>query len=266
MTLVFSKLRFNLLILRNVLFREMEYRAHYYIMLLSLFISFSADYLILKFSHGGRNSYISSEQILSFVIMGLIVRTASVLWGQSLTFESEIRNGNFRRYLLQPVNFPEIFFSTATGEKFFTWVMMFIGYLILLLWIGTPDIVIPHWSFLPFLMLSIALTWSIYYSITLLAFWLHESSFMNIAFNLGVGIFSGTLVPLDWLPLVVQKIIPYTPLLYIGDVPMRAAFSTMSLPETLRAFAIGLSWLLGIAAINALLFKKGVRRYESFGG
>lgn len=266
MILALSKLRFNLLILRNVLFREMEYRAHYYIMLLSFFVSFSADYLILKFSHGGRDSYISEQQILSFVIIGLIIRTASVLWGQSLTFEAEIRNGNFRRYLLQPVNFSEIFFSTATGEKFFTWVMMLVGYLVLFLWIGSPDIVIPDWTFVPFLFLSVALTWSIYYTITLLAFWLHESSFMNIAFNLSVGIFSGTLVPLDWLPLFFQKIVPYTPLLYIGDIPMRAAFSSLNHQETINAFAMAMLWLVALSLLNALLYRKGVRRYESFGG
>lgn len=266
MSFLGSKLRFSYLILRNILFRELEYRAHYYLMLVSFFISFAADYLILKFSHGGRQSFVSEEGILSFVIFGLVVRSSSMLWGQSLVFESEIRNGDFRRYLLQPVNFSEIFAATALGEKAITWSMMLVSYLLILFIVGADKVIIPHWSFIPFLALSIMLVWTIYYTITLLTFWLHETSFMNISFNISVGIFSGTIVPFDWLPTPIQTFVSYTPFKAIGDYPMRAAFSQLGPSEVHQGLSVSLLWLVALWMLNFSLYEKGVRRYESFGG
>ena len=259
--------RFGRLILRNILFRDLEYRAHYYLLTISSFITFAADYLILKYSSAAsRVTYIGPERIFSFVALGILLRTSVVMWDMSLAFEQEIRSGEFRRYLLQPIRFPELYTYTAIGEKLVTW--FFLGLAaVLTLWLQQePRLIMPAPSFFIFLPLAVLITWSIYYCFLTLTFWLQETSFLTVAFNISMGIFAGSIVPLDWLPPTLQKIIYFTPLPFLGDIPIRAAFGNLSADRVHFYLGAGLVWLGILSILNFVLFRKGVRRYESFGG
>jgi ABC-2 type transport system permease protein len=259
--------RFGRYMLRNVLIQELEYRAYYYMMIVSLLISFAADFIILKLAHSeGRESYVGYNQIYSFILFALFVRTSNSLWGASLSFEKQIRNGEFRRYLLQPVKFSQIFAVNALGEKLFTWILLALIFVGLLFLKTEQDLHLPHIYFYPFMILSIALSWSIFYFFVLCAFWLHESAFMISAFNFTTGIFAGSILPLDWLPLTLRKCLLLSPMPYLGHYPISAAMGKVLESDFSYAILRGFLWFAFMVSLNTLMFKKGVRRYESFGG
>ncbi len=261
------RLRYGFLVVRNIFLREIEYRATYYLMFVSIGISFAADYLILKYSHStNRQTYLASHEIMSFVVLGLFLRMSSVLWGDSITFEKEIRDGDFRRYLLQPIKFRQLFVFTAIGEKCITWPILIGGYVMLALFVGSERLVIPEWPFYIFFILALAITWSFYYLFVVFTFWLHETNFMMIAFNLAIGVFAGSIVPLDWLSPGLRNFLSYTPLPLLGDVPIRAALGKLPSTDILRYMLIGTGWLLALLLANSILYTRGVRKYESFGG
>ena len=260
-------LRFSRYMLRNVLIQEIEYRAYYYMMIVSLLISFASDFIILKLAHNeNRASYIQYNQIYSFILLGLFVRTSSSLWGASLSFEKQIRNGEFRRYLLQPVKFSQIFFVNALGEKLFTWLLLSFIFLMLYIFRGSQELSLPHFHFIPFFFLAIFISWSIFYFFILCAFWLQESSFMISAFNFTTGLFAGSIVPIDWLPSSLRGSLFMSPMPYLGHYPIAAALGKIPSDDFTMTFLRGLLWLFFFSGLNTLLFKKGVRRYESFGG
>jgi ABC-2 type transport system permease protein len=253
--------------LRNVLIQELEYRAYYYMMIVSLLISFASDFIILKLAHNGtRISYVEYNQIYSFILFALFARTSNSLWGASLSFEKQIRNGEFRRYLLQPVKFSQVFAVNALGEKLFTWMMLAIIFLGLYFFQSQEKLSLPHIYFYPFMLLSICLSWSIFYFFILCAFWLQESAFMISAFNFTTGIFAGSILPIDWLPQSLRHFLFFSPMPYLGHFPISAAMGKMPDTDFSSSLLRGFLWLVFMLSLNSVLFKKGIRRYESFGG
>jgi ABC-type uncharacterized transport system permease subunit len=53
---------------------------------------------------------------------------------------------------------------------------------------------------------------------------------------------------------------------YLGHYPIAAALGKISSDDFTMTFLRGLLWLFFFSGLNTLLFKKGVKRYESFGG
>lgn len=255
------------LLVRNTVLREWEYRSAYWLLILSQFFSYAADYLLLKFSYGsGRTTFLANEEVSTFVLIGLVIRSSASQWGEVFSSSMQIRNGEFRRFLLQPVNYSTILMSVFTGEKLITWALLFGGMLIAHLIGGNALIQIPHALFWAFFIQALILTWSIYYAIVLSTFWFGDSNFLAITFNISTATFTGTLVPFDWLPHFAQKLVTFTPFRLLGDFPIRAALGKLSPDEIQSGFLLGLLWFFFLATLNTALFLRGTKRYESFGG
>lgn len=142
--------------------------------------------------------------------------------GASLSFEKQIRNGEFRRYLLQPVKFSQILQWMPLAKNFY---MDSFGFYICRSfisqnWTRTSSTSRLFLSFHDFINRSFVEYFLFFCS---LCFWLHESAFMISAFNFTTGIFAGSILPIDWLPQALRKVLLLSPMPYLGHYPISAA-------------------------------------------
>jgi len=201
-------------------------------------------------------------------VLGMFLRYGSTLWSMISECVEEIRNGNFRRFLIQPIHYPSYFFAKAIGPKIPTWTLSLVTIVALKFFPGF-DALLPPGTRLPFLVaaaLSYVLIWQIYLLIVYLGFWFEEAHFLSVAFNIGVGILSGSLLPLDWLPDAAVRFLRLTPLPLLGDFPMRTGLGRLDAGEfEIRALQ-ALLWILALIPLLAWTKRRALRSYESFGG
>lgn len=263
-------LRVFLKVSKTALIKDIEYRVNYLILILSLGITFVVEGSVFSslYSTSDKVGGYTRGDLLSYLILGLTLRTLSQIWSFIFEMTEEIRNGKFRTYLLQPLHFPSYFFGSALGPKVPTLILLIFGLFIargvgFVSALGEFDLVV---SFTVSAILSIFLVWQIYLAIIYLTFWFEEVNFLMVAFNLGVGVFSGSFIPFEWLPVYVQNTLNFTPLPLVGEFPIKLGLGLLNSHELTQGFLFQLFWISIFGLINRFLFIRGTRRYEAFGG
>lgn len=255
---------------RNTLLAELEYRSSYFILIFSTFITIAMELAVFDQIYGDRESVggFSRDHAMPFILIGSFVRYGYQLWDKVAEFVTEIREGTFRRYLIQPIRFTAFFIARALGSKITTWVLMAIGLVVAkqmkgfeaLLPAGTLGTFVVTWA------MAVALVWQMYMMLVFTGFWIEEATFLAVGFNIGIGLFSGTMLPLTWLPESLATVLRNTPFPLMGDVPVRASLGLLPPEEFHHALATGAAWFVVLALINHGLQLAGYRRYEAYGG
>jgi ABC-2 type transport system permease protein len=253
---------------------DLEYRVAYLILVFSSILVVLMDSAVLRGALLSSSATIPGgvlrwDTIFSFVLIGQIVRQAYTLWSLPSEFVEEIRSGTFRRYLLQPISFTSYYAAKCLGPKLPTLGLSVLACVLLPQWHLFSTLFPNLWSVLSFaslMLVACALSWLIYLWIVLAGFWIEEAGFLTVAFNLGVGIFSGSLVPLSWLPHSLQIAIQWTPLPLLGDLPVRAALGAVDMAEWQSAWIRGVVWLVLLYLGAEQLRRRAFNRYEAFGG
>lgn len=250
---------------------EMEYRFNYAMLGLSTILTLLMEWAV--FSHvfekrdivGG----LPKESAFAFVLFGMVIRTVQLLWNKTAEMIDEIREGSFRRYLLQPLNHPVYFFAHAVGTKLTTFLLAVLVCLIYMQFFDAPSGFLspeglPQTIFSFFM--SCFILWLINLCIVYSSFFLEESQFMLWTLNISIGVFSGTLIPLSWLPESIKALLQWTPFPLLGDWPLRSALGLIPSEEYMQFTQSAAMWALLMSVLVWVMFKKGVARYEAFGG
>jgi ABC-2 type transport system permease protein len=96
-------------------------------------------------------------------------------------------------------------------------------------------------------------------------FWQSALSVAEVWFGLYV-VFSGYIVPLDLFPTRAHDIVDMLPWAHILSTPVRLLLGLDTLQQTLSHMAVQWTYVVVFAAVAHLLWRKGVQRYEAFGG
>ena len=257
-------------VLRNSFIADIEYRSAYYVLILSSFITVFMELTIFKkiFEYKDVAGDLHKSQALSFIVLGMLIRNGVMLWSMVSDSIDQIRDGSFRKFLIQPLHYPSFFLAQAVGPKFTTWTLSFIT-IVICKQFSDFEVLLPLMRLLPFLLavgLAYFLTWQFYLLIIYLAFWVEEASFLSTAFNIGMGIFTGTLIPLSWFPEWFRNIIELTPFPLIGNFPVLYGIGAMDTTSYFKNLLALLAWTIAIVLLNSLLQKKAFVRFEAYGG
>ncbi len=257
-------------VIRNSVVSELEYRTNYLILIISSVITVVMELAVYKQIYRNRDSIggLPKSHVLSFVFVGIMVRFASQLWTLVSEAIDEIREGTFRKYLLQPMHYSAYFYAKAIGPKITTWLLMLITISVAKHFTGFEALLPPStWGPALFAtIVSVIVTWQTYLAFVFLGFWVEEATFLSVAFNIGIGLFSGTMLPLSWLPETFTRFLAWTPFPLMGDFPVRAAIGLLQPGEFVLYAQKSLIWIGALIVLNTLLKSGGTRRYEAYGG
>jgi ABC-2 type transport system permease protein len=253
-------------LLRVGVAETVAYRAEFLVWILTTTQPLIMMGLLTSVARDGAFHGYTSDDVVAYYLAVLLVRQLTGNW-VAWQLSEDIRTGAMAMRLLRPIH-PIVQTACAhlAAIPFRSAIAAPLA-LVLLLTSGGV-LVTDHWH-LAALAPSLALAWTIMFAtlfaIGSLAFWLTQT--MAIA-NLWFGAFSllsGYLLPLSVLG-PVGRVASYLPFRYMLSAPVEIMTRAMTSDELAHLLLAQLGWAAASIAIALVIWRAGVRRFESVGG
>ncbi len=184
----------------------------------------------------------------------------------------EIRTSEFSKHLLRPLGFNQYHLMGEAAWKLLRMIYLLPVVGIFLIWLGpvvlsavglTREMAIP---FFGSLVLGYFLNYYIKVTLGLVAFWMTESVGVFNFFFLIQLLFEGTVIPLDLMPELVQRIGEFLPFRYFYFLSMSILQGKLDAPTAFQEIFTQFAWCIGAYLIMRIVFRMGVRNYSAVGG
>lgn len=180
----------------------------------------------------------------------------------------QIREGDFTKYLLRPMNPVSYFFWTHAGYRILR-IIIFGSVFLAAYWWGVPFSFPDQWYTWPLLLVALALgnliAFNFAITIGCLAFWLEEAEPIMIFEWIATHILKGWIGPLVFLPLIVQQISMFLPFQYIIYFPLMVYLEKIALSDVGIGFTIALGWLVALYLIRRVVWHYAIKHYNAVG-
>ena len=120
-------------------------------------------------------------------------------------------------------------------------------------------------SFLGFmvsLLISIYLSYCIYFIMVCFAFWFGEVRSIVVAYNLGMIMISGQYIPIRLFPENFLSVISWTPVPYLVDLPVSIATGLSPFEVWKTDILYALIWCVVLTIISLIFYKSGVKNMK----
>lgn len=212
--------------------------------------------------------FTQSDLILYFIFV-MIVEVMVGAWG-SWFISEQINTGAFSKYLLKPTSVFTEYLSQNLCEKIFK--LSFLSIVILFLIssfsqnLNFSFNLINTFLFFISLLLAIFLTFVLDMVLGLSAFWFHEIDFFKNWIGLANQLFSGKLIPIVFLPGVLFNISIFLPFRYFISFPVEVLLNKITPIEILYGFLTQIFWVAVFFGLYKLIYIKGIKLYQGYGG
>lgn len=221
----------------------------------------------------GRTSLVgySFEDMVAYYLLTMLGRAFSSMPGLASGVAKQIREGEIKKYLTQPVDMigflllgriahKVAYYSVATLPFAFVFFLCR-GYFSE----GFPD-PLYFLGFLASLVLGFALGFFLEVCIGLVGFWLLEVSSLLFVYMLFSFFLSGHMFPLDMLPAPWDQVVNFLPLKYLAFFPAAVFLEKMSPAQLAIDLTVEVLWLVFFILLSRWLYGRGLRRYSGYGG
>jgi len=183
---------------------------------------------------------------------------------------AEIREGRISAYLIKPMNYL-LYRLTAYLSYRLLYIAVVLTPILALAIFFREYIRLPtHLSTWPALALSTLMAagiqFFIAYSIAMLSFWILEISTIVFILYSFEYFLSGHVFPLDIMPSWLQGFLHWSPFTYELFFPAQIAMERISGAALLEGLTIQAGWLAVFAFLARVMWRRGLKRYQAFGG
>lgn len=219
---------------------------------------------------GGYDFY----NLIAYLLLVTVTRAFSSMPGLTSGIARSIREGEVKKYLIQPVDMVGMLLIQRVAHKLVYYVTAFLPFAF---WFflfrdcftdGMPSADI-FCLYLISLMLSFLLGYFLETCMGLVAFWYLEVGSLSFIYMLFSFFLSGHMFPLDWLPrepFDFQILVNGLPFQYLAYFPAAVFLGKVSGPELVRGVIVEAVWVVALIGLSRLLWHRGVNRYSGFGG
>jgi ABC-2 type transport system permease protein len=210
------------------------------------------------------------EQMIAYLLLVYVSRTVSSMPGLALGIAGDIREGNIKKYLIQPLHLIAYLLAYRAAQKTGQLVTAALPYAVLFLifspyFEGFPDL-LTFAAYLVALLLSFAVGFFLDTCVGLLGFWfLDITSLLWILTTLTIFI-SGQMAPLDLLPGWAATLLKALPFQYLAYFPAVIFLGKLQGMALLEGLLLELAWAVGSSLLALWLYGRGLRHYSAFGG
>ncbi len=180
----------------------------------------------------------------------------------------QIRLGQLNSILLTPISYFWRTLASLLGGAFFRSLVALLvfglGWLFLALKFGFYFDPSHFLYFLALICFSYLLNFHIFYLVGLATFWFGFIWAFNFTFLSLASFLGGGVLPLDLLPAWFVQVNNWLPFKYIVFVPV--AVFTGRLEPSWGMFLTPALWVAALFILSRILFKRGLKKYEAFGG
>jgi len=261
-------------VFKVALSERLVYRTDFFIATFLRFIPIITTILLWRAIYDGANRTevggLAYSQMVAYYLFVMIVRAFGSMPRLATDMATDIRDGDLRKYLLQPINYLGYNLTLRGAHKLVYFVMAAVPYaLVFYLCRGY----LPEWpsaGMLGLSMISLVLAFLIGFAINtvigLLGFWFLEvASFIHV-FMTAQYFLSGHMFPLSLLPESMQTVVDLLPFAYETYYPTLILLQRLEPDEAVRVIAVQCVWVLVLLLAARVAWARGLRRYAAYGG
>ena len=213
----------------------------------------------------------SFEEIVAYYLLTMLGRAFSSMPGLASGIAKQIREGEIKRYLIQPIDLITFLLLNRVAHKFAYYVIA-AGPFALVFFLcrnyfvdGWPNLTTVI-AFILSLIMGFLIGFFLEASIGMIGFWFLEVSSLLFVYMLFSFFLSGHMFPLTLLPDGIEQLVTFLPLKYLAYFP--AAIFLQKIPEDELFYELGLEacWLVFFIILCRFAHSRGVKRYSGFGG
>ena len=260
-------------VVKLVWIERMAYRVNFFLEVLSGMVSsLIVLFLWLAIYRGAGGHTVggySIEEMVTYLLGAGLINTFILTTAENPETSQSIQDGTLSNLLIQPMSPYGIWFVRDLSSKAFLFVLGFVGYLgvfclfkdYLILSVGTAYFLL----FLLSLMLAALLQFFLFEALSLLAFWVENTYGIRFTMRVIMEVVGGAIIPLSFFPELVQKVFLLLPFPFLIYLPMRIYLGKMPLGEVPVLLVKEAIWIVALAMVNVIVWRKGVRQYVAMG-
>jgi ABC-2 type transport system permease protein len=215
------------------------------------------------------NGYSFSEMV-AYYLLTMVARAFSSMPGLARDISKEIREGSLKRYLTQPVDMQVYYFWSRVAHKLVYYMVATVPFAVLFWLCGNFFTHVPtplEWvGVVISLMLAFQIGFLMENLIGLAGFWLLEVGSVSFICMMLIYFLSGHMLPLDWLPGIMGRIVGYLPFQYLAYFPAAILLGKLTPVMLGTHLAIATLWTLGLWGLCRFVYAQGLKRYGAYGG
>lgn len=219
---------------------------------------------------GSINGY-SFRDMVAYYLLTTIGRAFSSMPGLSSYVATRIRDGEIKKFLVQPIDFLSFLFWSRVAHKlaYYTVAILPFALVFFLCRDFFSELTISSTSWIIFLLslpLSFALGFYLETCLGLVGFWMLEVSSLLFVYMLFQFFLSGHMFPLDILPEPWGMIVGYLPIKYLAYFPAAVLLGKVTGAKLMFDFGMLVFWVVFFFGLSRFLYACGLRRYSGYGG
>jgi viologen exporter family transport system permease protein len=263
-------------ILRISLVERLAYRADFFVTTFFRFIPLITTFLLWEaiYESSGKSEIatFTRDKMIAYLLLVQISRMFSSMPGLATGIARDIRDGNLKKYLLQPIDMLWYLLSYRGAHKLAYIATTALPYAVLFFLFRDVFDKLPGldtWLvYFVALILSFLIGFFFEACIGIAGFWLLEvTSFMYII-NIFTFFVSGQLFPLELLgqyPYVTEAL-EVLPFQYLAYFPAMVFLEKKTGTDLLVGLSIEAAWAVGLIVFARWLYRLGLKHYSAYGG
>jgi ABC-2 type transport system permease protein len=211
------------------------------------------------------------EDIVAYFLLTMVGRAFSSMPGLSSGIARQIRDGEIKKYLVQPIDFVSFLFASRVAHKVAYYAIALLPFTLVFFLCRSffPDGFPPPHVFAAFCLscvLGFLLGFYLETCLGLVAFWFLEISSLLFVYMLFSFFLSGHMFPLDFLPAPWDSIVSAFPFQYLAYFPAAVFLGKIEGRELWIGLAVEGAWVVGLFVLSRVLYARGLHRYSGYGG
>jgi ABC-2 type transport system permease protein len=212
----------------------------------------------------------SYQDFVAYYLLTMLARAFSSMPGLASGIAAQIRSGEIKKFLIQPVDLLGFLLLSRVAHKL-AYYSVAAGPFALVFFLcrdyfpGWPDALTLAGG-VASLVLAFLLGFFLEAAMGLIGFWWLEVSSLLFVYMLLSFFLSGHMFPLDMLPGRWQTAVHLTPLMYLAYFPAAVLLGKVQGLPLARGLAIQAGWVLAMIVLARWLWARGTRHYSAFGG
>ncbi len=213
----------------------------------------------------------SFQDMVAYYLLTMVGRAFSSMPGLSSSIALKIRDGEIKRYLVQPIDLLSFLFWSRVAHKIAYFVVAFFPFV--LVFYLCRDFFTEGWPdattlacFAISLLLSFCLGFYLEACLGLVGFWMLEVSSLLFVYMLVQFFLSGHMFPLDLLPQPFRTIVGYLPIKYLAYFPAAVFLGKVRGAELAFDMGMLVVWTTFFYFASGWIYRRGLVRYSGFGG
>lgn len=255
---------------RVTLTTEMQYRVVTAVWLLGAIIEPIVGLLVwtaVAGSQGGTVDGMTVADFAAYFAVAFVVGEVTYTYTTWL-MAREVRNGDFSATLMRPA--PPVLLMAARflADKTIRVVMVLIVFVAIVLLFQVN--LSPSWwavaLFFPVLALATAIYFACDYTLALSAFWVTNTDALGRSFDVFFVLLSGFFAPLALYPPAIQVLTWLLPFRWVIAFPIDLLLGKLTIAQTGTGIFMQIAWLVVLALVTSIVWKRAVKRHAAVGG